>query len=83
MRQGIRFTAAVTMAYSAAVWLLTLAFPGPLIRIFNDDPELIADGIPAFRIYFATFGFMSCQFIGSRCSWALAGPKARCSSPCA
>lgn len=64
VRQGIRFTAAVTMAYSVAVWLLTLAFPGPLIRIFNDDPELIADGIPAFRIYFATFGFMSCQFIG-------------------
>ena len=64
VRQGIRFTAAVTMAYSVAVWLLTLAAPGALIRLFNDDAELLARGIPAFRIYFATFACMSFQFIG-------------------
>ncbi len=64
VRQGIRFTAGVTMVYSVIVWVLTLAVPGLLIRIFNDDPLLLADGIPAFRIYFATFAFMSFQFIG-------------------
>lgn len=35
-----------------------------VIRIFNDEPELIAAGIPAFRLYFAAFFCMSFQFIG-------------------
>ena len=64
VRQGVRFTAGVTMVYSLIVWALTLAVPNLLIRIFNDDPLLLADGVPAFRIYFATFAFMSFQFIG-------------------
>ena len=64
VRQGVRFTAGVTMVYSLIVWALTLAVPDLLIRIFNDDPLLLADGVPAFRIYFATFAFMSFQFIG-------------------
>ena len=64
VRQGIRFTAVVTMLYSLAVWAMTLAIPGSLIRIFNDEADLIAAGIPAFRIYFAAFFCMSFQFIG-------------------
>ncbi|OUO42023.1 MATE family efflux transporter [Flavonifractor sp. An306] len=64
VRQGIRFTTALTMAYSLVVWLLVLLFPEFLIRTFNNEPDLIAAGIPAFRIYFATFFCMSFQFIG-------------------
>ena len=64
VREGIRFVFWLTMIYSVIVWLGTLAFPELLIRIFNDDPELIRDGVPAFRIYFATFACMSFQFIG-------------------
>ena len=64
VREGIRFSFGVTMAYSVAAWLATLAFPELLIRLFNDDPVLIADGVPAFRIYFATFACMSFQMIG-------------------
>ena len=64
VRQGIRFTTILTMSYSLVVWLLVLIFPEFLIRIFNDEPDLIAAGIPAFRIYFATFFCMSFQFIG-------------------
>lgn len=64
VRQGIRFTTALTMAYSLVAWLLVLIFPEALIRIFNNEPDLIAAGIPAFRIYFATFFCMSFQFIG-------------------
>ena len=64
VRQGIRFTTILTMGYSLIVWLLVLIFPELLIRIFNDEPDLIAAGIPAFRIYFATFFCMSFQFIG-------------------
>ena len=64
MRQGIRFTTILTMSYSLVAWLLVLIFPEFLIRVFNSEPDLIAAGIPAFRIYFATFFCMSFQFIG-------------------
>ena len=64
VRQGIRFTTVLTMGYSLAVWALVMLLPGALIRIFNNEADLIAAGIPAFRIYFATFFFMAFQFIG-------------------
>ena len=64
VRQGIRFTAGVTMAYSVAVWGVTMLIPGALICIFNNEEALLEAGIPAFHIYFATFFFMSFQFIG-------------------
>ena len=64
VRQGIRFTTVLTVGYSIAVWAVVMLLPEPLIRIFNNEPDLIAAGIPAFRIYFATFFFMSFQFIG-------------------
>ena len=64
VRQGIRFTTVLTVGYSIAVWAVVMLLPGPLIRIFNNEADLIAAGIPAFRIYFATFFFMSFQFIG-------------------
>ncbi len=64
VRQGIRFTTVLTVGYSVVVWAVVMLLPEPLIRIFNNEPDLIAAGIPAFRIYFATFFFMSFQFIG-------------------
>ena len=53
VRRGIRFTTVLTVGYSVAAWALGL-----------DEPELIAAGIPAFRLYFAAFFCMSFQFIG-------------------
>ena len=64
VRRGIRFTTLLTVGYSVAAWALVMAVPELLIRIFNDEPELIAAGIPAFRLYFAAFFCMSFQFIG-------------------
>ena len=64
VREGIRFTTVLTVGYSLAAWALVMLLPGPLIRIFNSEADLIAAGIPAFRIYFAAFFCMSFQFIG-------------------
>lgn len=64
VRETIRFTTIITMIYSVAVWILVLLLPKQLIQIFNNEPDLIQAGIPAFRIYFATFFCMSFQFIG-------------------
>ena len=64
VRQGIRFTTVLTVSYSVAIWVVVMLLPEPLIRIFNNEPDLIAAGIPAFHIYFATFFCMAFQFIG-------------------
>ena len=64
VRQGVRFTAWVTMAYAVAAWAMTMLIPGALIRVFNGEAALVETGIPAFRIYFAAFFFMAFQFIG-------------------
>ena len=64
VREGIRFTTVVTMAYSVGVWALVMAIPHIFIHIFNSEQELLLAGVPAFRIYFAAFFCMAFQFIG-------------------
>lgn len=64
VREGIRFTTGVTMAYSVCVWALVMALPHVFIHVFNSERELLAAGVPAFRIYFAAFFCMAFQFIG-------------------
>ena len=54
----------VTVAYAAAFWVVAMVFPGALIRIFNSEPEVVAAGIPALRIYFSMFVFMSLHMAG-------------------
>lgn len=64
VRQGIVFISASAVGYSLLVWLLVRTIPGPLISIFNSDPDLIAAGIPALRLYFCAFFLMALQFAG-------------------
>ncbi len=64
VRQAVRFSVGATVAYSALFWLAAMALPGPLIRIFKDDPAIIQAGAPALRVYFSLFLFMSLQIAG-------------------
>jgi len=64
VREAIRFSVGVTVVYSALFWAVAMAFPGMLIRIFKSSPATLEAGIPALRIYFAMFLFMSLQLAG-------------------
>ena len=64
VREAIRFSVGVTVLYAALFWAAAMAFPGLLIRVFNDAPEVIEAGIPALRLYFALFILMSLQMAG-------------------
>lgn len=64
VRQGIVFISLCAVGYSLLVWLLVRLIPHTLIGIFNSDPELIATGIPALRLYFCAFFMMALQFAG-------------------
>ena len=71
VRSGIVFISLVSVIYSLSVWALVRLIPGPLIRIFNADPSLIAAGIPALRLYFCAFFMMALQFSGQTAFVAL------------
>lgn len=64
VRQGIQFITVCSLAYSFLVWGLIRLIPGPMIRIFNNDPDLVTTAIPALGLYFATFFMMALQFAG-------------------
>lgn len=64
VRQAIVFTSIVPIVYTTAVWGLIHGYPEFFIRIFNQDAQLITAGVPAMRIYYFGFFFMSLQFAG-------------------
>lgn len=64
VKSGIKIMSAACMGYTIVVWIITLLIPGVFITMFNGGEELMQLGIPAMRIYFFGFCFMSLQFAG-------------------
>ena len=64
VKEGIRFSSFLGMAYTALAWGLVLLIPTQLIRIFTSDPALLEIGPAALKLYFFGFIFMSLQFAG-------------------
>lgn len=75
VRQGIRFQTVVCLVYTAAVWLLVVIFPAFWIRLFNADPQLLAEGVPSLKLYFFGFVMMAFQFAGQSSFVALGKAK--------
>lgn len=73
--QAIRFTAGVTLAYAALTMLVTELCPALLIRVFNSEAEVIAAGVPAVRLYYCMYLFMSLQLVGQSTFTALGRAK--------
>ena len=61
VRQSIKFFISAASIYAAVLWVVLMLLPGMLIRIFNTDEQLVRVGVPAVRIYFGFFIFMSMQ----------------------
>ena len=64
VRESIRFSSSLIVAYAFLFWTVAMAFPELLIRIFNGEAEVIAAGVPSLRIYFLLFIPMSLQSAG-------------------
>ncbi|HJB05690.1 MAG TPA: hypothetical protein H9715_08065, partial [Candidatus Merdibacter merdigallinarum] len=47
--------ALLAVAYTLAIWLVILLAPRVLIAVFSSDEALLADTIPAMKLYFSTF----------------------------
>lgn len=64
VKSAIKFTTIASILISCISWTLLFFFPHFFIRLFNSEPELIASGVPAMRIYFFAIFMMSLQFAG-------------------
>ena len=64
VRSGVRFVSLGSFVYAIGVWAITMLAPAALIRIFNQDAELLRIGVPSIRIYFCGFAFMALQSAG-------------------
>ena len=75
VRESVRFLIVSCLGYNILIWIVLLAFPGAFIRLFNDDPGLLAAGVPAMRVYYAAYVMMSFQMIGQNTFVALGRAK--------
>lgn len=75
VRSAIKFTTAVCVIYTFAVWGLLLLAPRFFIHLFNSEPELLEAGVPAMKIYFFGIFMMSLQFAGQSVFVALGKSK--------
>lgn len=75
VKKAIGFVTVTVTVYTTCMWLMIHSFPSFFIRIFNQDPALIAAGVPSIRIYYFGFVFMSLQFAGQSVFVALGKAK--------
>ncbi|MGN0158826.1 MAG: MATE family efflux transporter [Brotaphodocola sp.] len=64
VKQAIAFVSISTVAYMGVIWMLIHSFPEFFIRVFNQDGKLVEAAVPAIRIYYFGYCFMSLQFAG-------------------
>lgn len=64
VKQGIRVTAFMSIAYTLVAWIFVLCFPHLLMAIFTTDQRMIEAGSHALTLYFFGFFFMAFQFSG-------------------
>ncbi len=75
VKKCIVFMSAISIIYTTVVWFFVHTFPEFFIRIFNQEPEMIAAGIPSMQVYYFGFFFMSLQFAGQAVFVALGKSK--------
>lgn len=75
VKRAIAFTSITAIAYTTFIWMLVHGFPEFFIRIFNQDADLVAAGVPAMQIYYFGFFLMSLQFSGQAVFVALGKAK--------
>ena len=75
VKEGIRFTAIIGVAYTILAWLLIMLIPKYIISVFSGDAKTITIGAKMLNIYFFGFFFMAFQFAGQTVFQALGKAK--------
>ncbi len=64
VRRAIHFSVGMVLGSALVMWAALMLLPGPLIRLFNGDAEILEHGVIALRIYFCLFPFQALQNAG-------------------
>lgn len=64
IKKGIVFVTVITLIYITLSWIFIFLYPESLIKIFNNNQELITRGIKSVHIYFFGFFMMAFQISG-------------------
>ena len=75
VRSGIRFNTWVGSVYTVIAWGIIVLLPKFFFGIFNDDPAMLAAGVPMLKLYFFGFVFMAFQLAGQTTFQALGDAK--------
>ena len=75
VKDCIKFNTIISVSYNIFVWFLIQILPEFFIRIFNNEQEVLAAGIPAMRIFYSCFFMMALQQSGQTVFVALGKSK--------
>lgn len=75
VKSGIKVMSIACIIYTTSIWIILSIFPEFFIKIFNNDINLINNGIPSMHVYFFGFFMMSFQFSGQSTFLALGKSK--------
>ncbi|MDR1599992.1 MAG: MATE family efflux transporter [Oscillospiraceae bacterium] len=75
VKSAVRFMMVGCFTYSILAWAATMLAPAALIRVFNQDAALVANGAESVRQYFALFFMISLQMVGQNGFLALGKAK--------
>ncbi|UCF10309.1 MAG: MATE family efflux transporter [Candidatus Bipolaricaulota bacterium] len=64
-RRVVHLANATTTAISLLAFTLMMTIPEPLMRMFSEDPELIAMGVPALRVLVIAFPLIGYQVVAA------------------
>ncbi len=75
VKKGILFMTGGCLLYMLLAWGAIFLFPEALVRVFNDDPQLVEVGAHLLHIFFFGFCFMALQMSGQSTFTALGKAK--------
>ena len=75
VRQTFRLLLICCVSYALVFWLAVQLFPQVFIRIFNNEPDLVAFTVPALRIYLLMTGIFGIQIACQQTFIALGNAK--------
>lgn len=64
IKSSIAFITVTNVIYGIVAWGLLFVFPSQVMGLFNSDPELLANGVPALHLYFLGFFMMAFHSAG-------------------
>lgn len=75
VKEGIRFTSVIGIAYTMLAWVVVMLIPRQLMGIFTSDSAIVDTGAQMLKIYFFGFFFMAFQFVGQTAFQSLGKAK--------